>query len=385
MVGFVPALAVAAPAGAPTPSAAAPTSPPPPAADSLRFGLVPRPADGSARVHGFSFGLLGDRAAAIRGVQLSLFYADAAQELHGVQLAGGFNFVDAGFRGVQLAGAANFATDGRGTQAAVGFNVAGRFRGVQLALGNQTDDGKGLQIGVVNRAARFDGAQVGLTNGAEEMRGVQVGLVNAAGSTSGAQLGLVNVAREASGFQLGVVNLAAHQDAESLALLNLIGDGIHELALYATDTMISNLAVKLGGRHLYTALVAAYHPGDDLAAGPTRFSRRSRRFGVGLGVGWRRPLDRGRLEAIELEAIGTALRSHLTDGWRDPPFVGSLRAGIAVRLSSSFALLAGLSANVAVGTGGDDADVGLGLAEISATTGQATIRIYPGLFVGVQI
>ena len=56
-------------------------------------------------------------------------------------------------------------------------------------------------------------------------------------------------------------------------------DGVHEVALYATDTMLSNVAVKLGGRHLYTALLAAYHPGDDSAPGTATLTRGSRRIG----------------------------------------------------------------------------------------------------------
>ena len=99
----------------------------------------------------------------------------------------------------------------------------------------------------------------------------------------GARIGVINLAARNHGFQFGVVNIAAHDDGESLALLNLIGDGIHEASIYATEMMITNVGVKLGGRHLYTHLTIGYQPGDALAAGPEHFTRSSRRWGSAPG------------------------------------------------------------------------------------------------------
>jgi hypothetical protein len=195
---------------------------------------------------------------------------------------------------------------------------------------------------------------------------------------------VVNVARESRGFQFGVVNVAERDDGESFALVNLIGNGIHDVALYASDTMLSNLAVKLGGRHLFTSLTFAYTPGDELAAGPARFERDSRRFGFGFGIGWRAPVALGRLEAIEIEANSLNMHSDFSD-WEDTPSLSSLRATAVVRLAPTLTLLAGAGANVAVATGGRDLDVGLGLGEYTGHSGETTVRVYPGVVLGLQL
>jgi hypothetical protein len=63
----------------------------------------------------------------------------------------------------------------------------------------------------------------------------------------------------------------------------------------------------------------------------------------------------------------------------------SLRAGVKARLFAPVGLLAGLAANAAVATGGGDANVGPGFAEVVIRSGDTTTRIYPGAFVGLQL
>jgi len=366
----------------------APCSPLAPAAYdswSLKVGVAPRPADATADVSGVSFGLIGDRTARIRGLQLGLIYAQTDDELRGVQTAIGVNFADGTFVGAQVAGGVNFASVGRGVQLALGLNVAGRMRGAQLAIVNDAEDGRGVQAGLHNTGIRVAGFRIGLTNRAEEVRGVQVGLVNGTGTIEGVQVAVVNVARRTRGIQIGVVNICERDEGESLAVLNLVKDGVHEVALYATDTMLSNVALKLGGRHVYTALLAAFHPGDAPAPGTPQLVRASRRIGLGLGVGWHQRLQLGRVEALDIEVSGLGLRAQLDESWRNTPVLWSLRAGIKVRLFEPVALLAGLAANATVATGGGDADVGPGVAEAVIRSGDATTRIYPGAFVGLQL
>ncbi len=130
----------------------------------------------------------------------------------------------------------------RGAQIAAGLNLAKRTRGVQIAAG-------------ANYATRLDGAQLAPLNIARSGTGTQIGVANVAGEGAGARIGVLNFAARNHGFQVGVVNIAAHDDGESLALLNLIGDGIHEASVYATELMVTNFGLKLGGRHLYTHLI----------------------------------------------------------------------------------------------------------------------------------
>ncbi len=367
---------------------AAPCAPQAPSAydsRSLKLGVAPRPADAAADVNGVSFGLLGDRTARMRGLQLGLVYAQTDEELRGAQMAIAVNFADRTFVGAQLAGGINFASAGRGVQLALGANVAGRMRGAQLAMVNDAEDHRGLQVGLHNTGLRIDGLRVGLTNAAEEVRGVQVAIVNRTGTIEGVQVAIVNVAGRTRGVQIGVINICERDEGESLALLNLVKDGVHEVALYATDTMLSNLALKLGGRHLYTAFLAAYHPGDGLAPGVPQLVRGSRRIGFGIGVGWHQRLQLGRVEALDIEVSGLGLRAQLDESLRNTPVLWSLRAGVKVRLFEPVGLLAGVAANVAVATGGGDANVGSGFAEAVVRSGDATARIYPGAFVGLQL
>jgi hypothetical protein len=242
----------------------------------------------------------------------------------------------------------------------------------------------GLQLAPVNVAGELRGFQLGVVNVSGAARGFQLGVVNAADEARGFRLGVVNVARESHGFQFGVVNVAARHDGESFAILNLIGNGIHDVALYASDSMLSNLALKLGGRHLYTSLIFAFNPGDELATGPQRFERGSRRLGFGLGIGWRAPVNLGRLEAIEIEASSLNMHSDFSE-WDDTPTLSSLRATAVVRLAPHLTLLAGAGANVAVAVQGGDLDLGIGLPQYTGHGDDTTVRVYPGFLLGLQL
>ncbi|HVV49482.1 MAG TPA: caspase family protein, partial [Polyangia bacterium] len=241
---------------------------------SVKAGFVPRGADGRTDVDGFSFGFVADRAARLRGLQLSLAYNQVDADLHGLQLTTGANLTGE-LAGAQLAVAANVARrGGHGAQLAAGANVVdGDFHGWQAAAGGNVVDGDfhGWQTaaGVNATTGRFSGLQSaaglnvaddgsglqlsGGANVARTFRGAQIGVVNVAGRGDGFRLGVVNVARETRGFQLGVVNVAARDDGESFALLNLVGNGIHDLAVFGTDALLSNVGLKLGGRHLFTS------------------------------------------------------------------------------------------------------------------------------------
>ena len=135
------------------------------------------------------------------------------------------------------------------------------------------------------------------------------------------------------------------------------------MSLFATDVMVTNVGFKLGGRHLYTNLIAGYQPGDELAAGPERFSAGTKRFATGAGIGWRFPVERGPLAYAELEADWLEVRPVWS--WTDnAPAVGSLRVQAGLRLAPYVVLLAGAGVNVAVATDGRDLDLGRGLPAV---------------------
>jgi hypothetical protein len=400
--GDAPASEDGSPPAAPVETLAA--VPPPHETASFRAGFLPRPSDGNTDVQGLSFGFIADRVARMRGLQLSLGYNQVDEQLVGTQLAVGANLTLGGFRGTQIAAGANLAHgearglqvaaganvvdgDARGLQVAAGVNVVtGYLRGQQAAAGvNLARAAHGLQVaGGANVAEQIYGVQVAPVNYSTSVNGLQIGVLNVAGDSTGGRVGVVNVARKTAGFSVGVVNVAEHDDGDSIALINLVGNGIHEAALFSTDTALSNFAFKLGGRHLYTLFGIGYQPGDDLAPGPAHFGRGTRRWVYEGGLGWRFRTNAGPLTQLDLEAVNTTIQSELghTD---NPPMVASLRLVAGVRLAPYVTAIAGVGANVAIATSGTDANLGFGLPENVSHSGETTVRLYPGFILGLQI
>jgi hypothetical protein len=395
-----------APAGVPDATATAtPAMLPPAPATPFKATLFPSASDAHANVHGFSLGLVANRDRHVHGLQLAVGWAQTDAGVIGLQMSAGANLIQGEFAGVQMTAGANILRGrGRGLQMVGGGNVVdGHFVGLQMAGGintasehmkgvqlaggaNWMGNGIGLQMaGGINLARTFTGLQVAPANYAEDMFGMQLGVVNVAlRSASGFRLGVVNTTRESHGFTFGVVNLAKRDNGESFALINIIGNGIHDVSLFATDVMLTNVGFKLGGRHLYTNLLAGYQPGDELAAGPERFSSGSKRFATGVGIGWRFPVERGPLAYAELEADWLQVRPV----WRwtgNAPGIASLRVQAGLRLAPYVVLLAGAGVNVAVATDGQDLDLARGLPQSVERSGATTVRIYPGLLLGLQI
>ena len=313
----------------------------------VHVGLVPFGGEDDIDVRGVSFSLIADRVGRFSGVQVAPGIAQTLRSSSGVQLSGVANVVSGDLRGVQVTGALNM-TDGtvRGAQLAGGLNVAGKAAGLQLAP------------------------------------------LNIAGDTRGVQLGVVNLAwRKARGMQVGLINVAREHDGEAFGLLNFIGNGIHDVAVYSTDTMLTNASVKLGGRHLYTSYTIGYTPGDTRTgrAGPAVVTSDDRRLGVGLGFGYRFDLDFGWLQFIELEATGMAVQPEVDFSDDDVPLLTAARAIVGIDLSRELTLIAGVTENLSIGTNGRDLDLQRGGLEKVMRSGKTTVRMYPGLLFGLQL
>jgi hypothetical protein len=382
----------------------------------LHLALAPMSGDDQWDVHGFAFGFLGDRVGKLSsGLQLSLAMNLIDRELSGAQVTVGANVLWGTGRGLQLSVGGNYAAgsflgaqiatglniargDVRGAQLATGLNLAGStMSGLQMASGaniaSQNSEGAQIAAGFNLAAQSIRGAHIaGGVNLAREVHGAQIAPLNLAGSTSGVQLGVVNLASHGSGFSFGVINVAREHDGETFGVLNLIGNGVHSLAAYATDTMLGNIELKLGSRHLYTAFQFAYQPGDDMAAGPEQFQYKSRRYGLGMGLGYRQPLSLGRLHFLEVEGSALSLRSRFSShafGFAreggDQPLLASLRALVGIAITSELSAIVGVSANTAIAWSGRDLDIGSGLIEATQHSGQATVREYPGVVLGLQM
>ena len=369
-----------------------------------KLGIIPRVGDERIDVAGFSFGFVGDRTGSLQGAQLGLGWAQAGGrvrgfqlaigataaegDVQGLELASGLTYAEGHFHGTQVAGLAAFARgEMRGLQlGGLAAVTDGDSSGTQIAgVGAATRRGRGLQLaGIFTAADTFDGVQLAPVNRARVQRGMQLGVVNSVEDGGGMRFGVVNVARSTRGFQFGVVNVATHDDGESFALVNVIGNGIHDVALYGTDAMLTNLALKLGGRHMFTSLGASYQPGDALPSGGKTISRGDARWGADLGLGWRFPVVAGRLEALELEAHGmNVYRAWSASG--TPTMLNALRLTADVRLAPHVSLIAGVSGNVVVGEQNKDLDLSLGGPQRVVHDGGTTVRIYPGFLAGLQI
>jgi hypothetical protein len=185
-------------------------------------------------------------------------------------------------------------------------------------------------------------------------------------------IGAINVARSSSG-------------GESLAVINLVGDGVHDLALYATEAFWSNLALDLGSRHLYTRWIASYQPGTAPAPSTARLSGGARRFGFGVGVGWRFPLSYSRVPAIDLESALSTVHSSPDTDWATPIIVYSLRGLLHIALHGAFAAFVGPSINLSVAPSGSDVEPTIPDPRLTASAGAKIVSAYPGFVAGVEM
>ncbi|WP_375769691.1 caspase family protein [Archangium gephyra] len=360
-----------------------------------------------------AFGVVnGGRAVRVRGAALSLVANWYEEEAHGLLLSPGFNVVKGTASGLmasvganiaggdlealQLAGGVNVAGgDVRVGQAAVGANVAaGSVWGVQFAGGGNVTGGSfsGLQASGGLNVARGDlaglqGAGVGNVTGgsvrgvqwamgfnrAGEVMGAQAALLNVGGDVTGAQVGLINVARVVTGVQLGLVNVSEEVKGVPVGLLSFEKKGQFHVELYGSDIQLTNLAVKFGGKYLYTALLGGIGPDDRLE-----------RFSLGLGLGLHLPL--GERMWLDGDVAGsTVLRV------RDPfggssNVLGQGRLMLGVQLFERFAFFGGPTYNVYLAARDEERYRLTTLPAREQWVNEATsVRYWPGVQLGLRM
>jgi hypothetical protein len=213
-----------------------------------------------------------------------------------------------------------------------------------------------------------------------------IGGLNVTHAQAGLMLGAVNVVDEIHGFTMGAINLArSSSGGESLAVINLVGDGIHDLALYATEAFWWNLALDLGSRHLYTRWIASFQPGTAPGPSTSAISEDTRRFGVGGGVGWRLPLRYSRTPALDLESTVSTVHASPDTDWATPIIVYSFHGCLHIALHGAFALVVGPSINVSVVPTDKDVDLAISDLRLTSSTRAKIISVYPGFVAGVQL
>jgi hypothetical protein len=342
----------------------------------------------------FVLGVVG-HSHSLSGLQLSIGGNMVEHRMRGVQISPGFNLTRGEARGLQIGAGANVALgEFRGAQLGDITNVAlGSMRGLQISMVNWTGaDLRGAQIGVVNynkggfrgtqvgviNASRFQstGPQVGVVNVAGQLRGPTIGVINVGGDVDGLQLGVVNVARKVRGLQLGVVNVGESVSGGSVGLLSVIGDGYHDVALWGSDVLPTNLAIKLGSRHVYTLLGGGVGRSDK--------DDNTTLFGLhfGLGVHVTPGLERF---FLDIDAVTTQFATE--DDWIDDSGTfASARVTAGYRLLRYLSLTAGLAYNIDVRKTSDMFErPGLGWLEHKQTSGSWEIRQFPGFLLGLQV
>jgi hypothetical protein len=284
-----------------------------------------------ASLKGLQLGLVWNRLRDEgRGIQFATLASWNDGDFSGMQFAGAFNFNEGEFRGIQQSYFMNRA-DGNFTgiqQCLIGVNYArgdasffqmgmignatlGRMEGAQFSAVNFADRLVGGQGGFANWTREGDGLQgaVGF-NVAGGFRGIQAGIVNLAGSVHGGQVGLINAGGRVRGAQLGLLNLA-----DSVEGISLSPFGYSRKGRFAVDALWDDgrmqVGISHGNRRLYNLFTLT--PASLVERLPER---------MGMGVGVRQDLGRffassdagAEHRAVAAAPDENALRLRLTAG-----------------------------------------------------------------------
>ncbi len=362
--------------------------------------------------HAFVLGLLGhsDR---VRGVQLSLAGNIAQDGVSGAQLGGAVALSYGPVHGAQIAGY-NLALGGlRGAQIGwIGSVAAGPVRGAQVSLINVAKGPvRGAQVGLVNvEKGDLDGAQIGLVNVDKpdrESHGAQVGLANVTGGTGvrtsasvglvnvarqqrGVQIGLVNYADDVDGVQVGLVSIARKNSGASISLIPIVLDGDNRATLGWSETSVLSLGFKLGTRRVYVR--GELGMTRDLNANDRR--ELTSTFGIGVHI-----IPRGGRFFLDLDASTTTFASFsskasasggkvdvdYSNADQEHRWVQSLRLQAGYAVARHLMVVAGPTLNVQSANGSDDRRPRtLSFAEATWTSGDTTVRMYPGFSAGLE-
>jgi hypothetical protein len=357
----------------------------------------------------FALALLAGRSEELRGVALATgsyevtghasgilvaMGATVVGDLDGMQTSMGANVAAKGGGGMQTSLGANIAGPFDGAQVTVGANVAeGGLRGAQLSVGaNITSGGmRGFQGTMGGNVAYGDsrGMQAStLFNQAENLDGVQLSLINVGGDVRGTQIGLINVARDVSGAQIGLVNVARDVDGAPLGLFSFEKEGRHDLLLFASESDIANVELKLGGDYIYTVLGVGY--GTHPVPRPEGMSARSwdvdqahlyNSMGFGLHLPWKKPwLDLDGLMSAYIPLGTTVVGDDRVRGaFENPPtLVAHARATFGYQIAKQFAPFVGASMNLRLPLEYELLDIA------PYDEGDGEMLAWPGFFGGIQ-
>ncbi len=347
-----------------TPVAEAPKEVHIPVSATLVPGISTNGLSSGNVVNNFSFGLVATHAGRVDGLALATVGNWVDREVRGAQLAGAANVAGGKVTGAQVSGAVNVAAhDLTGWQVTGGANVAsGDVRGWQVSGGVNVAKGE------------VHGAQItGGVSYADKLAGAQISVLNIGGDVDGAQVGVVNIARKVRGLQLGVLNISSEMEGAPIGVLSLVGNGQFHVQAYASDIALTNVALKLGSKHVYSIVTVGHQPGD----------AKSRRWLTGLGIGGHIPLGRF---YVDIDGI-TSSGGLDVFGSRDELLLSQLRLIGGFQVAPRFSVFGGVTGNVLVEWENRSGDkLGLDAApRWEEQNSHNTVSIWPGLVAGIQI
>ncbi|MEQ1566100.1 MAG: caspase family protein [Myxococcota bacterium] len=358
-----------------------------------RFALLPGVFPHPEGVDSFVVSAVASDSTALRGTAVSMGAhwvtgrADgtiaamgftSAGELHGLELSMGANVVTGAGTGSQLTMGANVTGDQfQGFQGSMGANVAnGDVRGLQATMGGNIAIGalRGVQLTTGFNWAGPDsvGTQLASVNIARDLRGAQIGGVNVGTDVRGFQLGLVNIGRDVHGTQIGLINVARDVKGVPIGLLSFEKEGRHDFQVYASESDLFNVDLKLGGDYVHTVLGG----GGNAEHAYTSFG-----FGAHL------PSDHLWMDVDLVQTAYIKLgTTTLADGELSGPFsrpptgVVRLRGVVGLQVAKEFAPFAGASMNFRIPGNYRLVDVAPDLL----VGPDEDVIAWPGLFAGVQ-
>ena len=327
----------------------------------------------------------------VDGFQVSTGFNAVGRNVEGFQASGGFNAIGGDLDGFQAAVGGNVVSgDVEGVQATVGGNLGLRnLRGWQAAVGANFIGGnvgsRSLQTAVgPNIAGNLEGTQLSIAGNIAlgwhqeaniSYSGTQIGMVNIAPGGIGTQIGLLNIAGHVETSQVGLLNVSGRMSGIPIGLISFVKDNPLHLQLWGSDTEIANLGVRLGSRHVYSLLMVGSYPHGDLG-----------RWSSGFGIGGHIPLGKRLFLNVDLITRGVGY----TDGSRrntweygEHTVLNKLRLAFGWERHKWFSVFGGVSLNFLVSDRWDTSDFGFGFDRVYQRE-DTTVRVWPGLFAGVQ-
>ena len=351
---------------------------------ALGLNIVRKNARGRSLQLASGGNIVGGNAEALQGaVALNV----AGGDLNGIQIAGGLNLVGESTTGLQLAAGTNIGFGGlNGFQGAGGLNFVGRTverRSLQAAYGvNIAGNLEGTQLSLFGNAALGLYREAGVS-----VAGTQIAAFNIAHGTIGNQIGLFNFAGHVKGTQIGVLNVSGRMSGVPIGLVSFVKENPLHFQLWGSDTEALNFGIRMGSRHMYSLLMVGIHPNVD------KWGRGSARYGgdwdrdrgsFGIGIGGHIPL-RNRM-FLNIDAI---IRPVLyTEAWDDwwrykHNLLHKLRFALGWEKQKWFSLFGGISLNVLASDRLDTSDFSSAFDRVYRKD-DVTIRVWPGIFAGVQ-